>query len=100
MPQYEDNPFTAEIQTTLNDDKSRLEPLVSQLRFWITKQRVHKTLQQLPATSYEQLPILFDLNKHPLRNVSQNRMYIRLHRYTESGFFKHLVSSSSLLCAS
>ena len=45
----------------------RLEALVSQLRFWMTKQRVHKTLQQLPATSYERLPILFDLNKHPLK---------------------------------
>ncbi len=59
----------------------RLENLVSQLRHWITKQRVHKTLQQLPATSYEMLPVLFDLAKHPLKDLSQNRMYIRLHRW-------------------
>ena len=52
VPQYEDNPFVEDIQQCLNDDKSRLEVLVSQLRFWITKQRVHKTLQQLPATSF------------------------------------------------
>jgi len=44
-----------------NEDQSRLVHLVTQLRYWITKKRVHKTLQQLPATSYESLPILFDL---------------------------------------
>lgn len=80
VPQYENNPFTTQIQQALNEDRSHLEALVSQLRFWITKQRVHKTLQQLPATSYERLPILFDLNKHPLKDLSPNRMYIRLHR--------------------
>ena len=46
----------------------------------MTKQRVHKTLQQLPATSHERLPILFDLNKHPLKDLSPNKMYIRLNR--------------------
>jgi hypothetical protein len=51
----------ADIQATLNEDQSRLVHLVTQLRYWITKKRVHKTLQQLPATSYESLPILFDL---------------------------------------
>ena len=39
----------------------------------MTKQRVHKTLQQLPATSHERLPILFDLNKHPLK--VRNKIY-------------------------
>ena len=53
--------YTADIQATLNEDQSRLVHLVTQLRYWITKKRVHKTLQQLPATSYESLPILFDL---------------------------------------
>ena len=48
--------------------------------FQMTKQRVHKTLQQLPATSHERLPILFDLNKHPLKDLSPNKMYIRLNR--------------------
>ena len=53
--------YAADIQATLNEDQSRLVHLVTQLRYWITKKRVHKTLQQLPATSYESLPILFDL---------------------------------------
>ena len=81
VPQYEENPFTNDIQNCLNDDKSRLVALVSSLRFWIVKQRVHKTLQQLPATSHELLPILFDLNKHPLKDLSVNKMYIRFHRH-------------------
>ena len=53
--------FSGDIQSTLNEDQSRLVHLVTQLRYWITKQRVQKTLQQLPATPYESLPILFDL---------------------------------------
>eukprot|EP00095_Tigriopus_kingsejongensis_P000362 snap_masked-scaffold319_size207808-processed-gene-0.2 protein:Tk00362 transcript:snap_masked-scaffold319_size207808-processed-gene-0.2-mRNA-1 annotation:"mediator of rna polymerase ii transcription subunit 14" len=81
VPQYEENPFNAQIQQALNEDRSQLGTLVSQLRLWITKQRVHKTLQQLPATSYERLPLLFDLNKHPLKDLSPNRMYIRLHKH-------------------
>ena len=80
VPQYDENPYVHDIQHCLNDDKTRLEALVSQLRFWMTKQRVHKTLQQLPATSYERLPILFDLNRHPLKDLSPHKMYIRLHR--------------------
>ena len=32
-----------------------------QLRFWITKQRVHNTLQELPATSYERQDVLLGL---------------------------------------
>ena len=105
VPQYESNPFISDIQTALNcsDDNGgfsssnansnksssnnrglNLEWLVSQLRYWITKQRVHKTLQHLPATSYEQLPVLFDLANHPLKDTSQNRMYIRLHHQSNA----------------
>ena len=83
VPQYEENPYVQDVQQCLNglnEDKSKLEALVSQLRFWMTKQRVHKTLQHLPATSHESLPILFDLNKHPLKDLSPNKMYIRLNR--------------------
>ena len=44
VPQYEDNPFTKDIQSVLNDparaggggSERRVETLVSQLRFWIT----------------------------------------------------------------
>ena len=52
--------LSGDIQSTLNEDQSKLVHLVTQLRYWITKQRVQKTLYQLPATPYEKLPILFD----------------------------------------
>ena len=105
VPQYENNPFINDIQSALNSAEDNtgnasanistqnnnatnrgrnLEWLVSQLRYWITKQRVHKTLQHLPATSYEQLPVLFDLANHPLKDTSQNRMYIRLHHQSNA----------------
>jgi mediator of RNA polymerase II transcription subunit 14 len=104
VPQYENNPFINDIQVALNSSDDivgtsssinstniasnnrgrNLEWLVSQLRYWITKQRVHKTLQHLPATSYEQLPVLFDLANHPLKDTSQNRMYIRLHHQSNA----------------
>ena len=49
-------------------------------RYYITAQRVQKTLQHLPGTSYEQLPLLFCRNTHPLKDLrGQNKMYIRLH---------------------
>ena len=35
VPQYEDNPYVQDIQQCLNEDKSKLETLVSQLRFWV-----------------------------------------------------------------
>ena len=52
-------PFSQAALNNIEDDKAgNIERLVSQLRYWITAQRVHKTLQHLPATSYEQLPLL------------------------------------------
>jgi len=35
----------ADIQNTLNDDYTKIVPLVTQLRYWVVKQRVKKTLQ-------------------------------------------------------
>ncbi|QQP57449.1 Uncharacterized protein FKW44_002448, partial [Caligus rogercresseyi] len=86
VPGYESNPFTSDIQTNLNEDKSKLEGLISDLRIWITKNRVHKTLQQLPASSYETLPLLFEseTQNHPLKDLSPNRMYIRLNHHSNA----------------
>ena len=63
VPQYPNNPFSAEIQSSLNTDQAQLESLVTQLRYWITARRIEKTLQQLPATPYEQLPLTYDLKR-------------------------------------
>ena len=82
VPQYPNNPFSAQIQTCLNGDQVQLENLVSQLRYWITARRIEKTLQQLPATPYEQLPLTYDLKTHPLSKLAgkQQTMYIKLHK--------------------
>ena len=82
VPQYPNNPFSAEIQTSLNTDQAQLESLVTQLRYWITARRIEKTLQQLPATPYEQLPLTYDLKTHPLSKLAskQQTMYIKLHK--------------------
>ena len=82
VPQYPSNPFSAQIQACLNSDQAQLEQLVTQLRYWITARRIEKTLQQLPATPYEQLPLTYDLKTHPLSKLAskQQTMYIKLHK--------------------
>ncbi|KYN27989.1 Mediator of RNA polymerase II transcription subunit 14 [Trachymyrmex cornetzi] len=57
VPQY-DAPLVPELTLALNGDHSRLPTLISELRFWITQRRCEKTLQHLPATSHERLPIV------------------------------------------
>ena len=80
VPQYPANPFSPQIQLCLNGDQAQLEGLVTELRYWITGRRVEKTLQQLPASPYEQLPLLYDLKTHPLSKLGRHKMYIKLHR--------------------
>ena len=82
VPQYPNNPFSGQIQSCLNSDQVQLESLVTQLRYWITARRIEKTLQQLPATPYEQLPLTYDLKTHPLSKLAskQQTMFIKLHK--------------------
>ena len=81
VPQYPTNPFSPQIQSCLNSDQAQLAGLVTQLRYWITARRVEKTLQQLPASPYEQLPLMYDLKTHPLSKLaSRHKMFIKLHK--------------------
>ncbi|XP_031837631.1 mediator complex subunit 14 [Nomia melanderi] len=79
VPQY-DAPLVPELTATLNGDHSRLPTLISELRFWITQRRCEKTLQHLPATSHERLPILHH-PEHPMSKISRHRMFVQLHRH-------------------
>lgn len=54
--------------------------LICCLRFWITQRRCEKTLQHLPATPYERLPLLHH-SEHPISRIGRHRMFIRLHRH-------------------
>ncbi|XP_012271319.1 mediator of RNA polymerase II transcription subunit 14 isoform X2 [Orussus abietinus] len=79
VPQY-DAPLVPELTTALNGDHSRLPTLISELRFWITQRRCEKTLQHLPATPHERLPLLHHPD-HPMSKISRHRMFIQLHRH-------------------
>ncbi|XP_025987694.2 mediator of RNA polymerase II transcription subunit 14 isoform X1 [Solenopsis invicta] len=79
VPQY-DAPLVPELTTALNGDHSRLPTLISELRFWITQRRCEKTLQHLPATAHERLPVLHHPD-HPMSKISRHRMFVQLHRH-------------------
>ncbi|XP_063244367.1 mediator of RNA polymerase II transcription subunit 14 isoform X2 [Bacillus rossius redtenbacheri] len=79
VPQYE-APLAPELQAALNGDHSRLPVLVSELRYWITQRRCEKTLQHLPATPHERLPLLHHPD-HPMSKIGRHRMCVRLHRH-------------------
>ncbi|KAK0164402.1 hypothetical protein PV328_003035 [Microctonus aethiopoides] len=79
VPQY-DAPLVPELTSALNGDHTRLPMLISELRFWITQRRCEKTLQHLPATSHEKLPVLHHAD-HPMSKISKHRMFVRLHRH-------------------
>ncbi|RZB40257.1 mediator of RNA polymerase II transcription subunit 14 [Asbolus verrucosus] len=79
VPQY-DPPLIPELNNALNGDHGKLPVLISELRFWITQRRCEKTLQHLPATAHERLPLLHH-SDHPLTKIGRHRMYIQLHRH-------------------
>ncbi|KAK4883568.1 hypothetical protein RN001_006887 [Aquatica leii] len=79
VPQY-DPVLISELQNSLNGDHARLPILITELRFWITQRRCEKTLQHLPATASERLPLLHHPD-HPLTKLGRHRMYAQLHRH-------------------
>lgn len=81
VPQY-DAPLVPELTAALNSDHSRLNGLISELRFWITQRRCEKTLQHLPATPHEKLPILGN-SEVTMSSISRHRMFVRLHRHPD-----------------
>lgn len=46
----------------------------------MTMRRCEKTLQHLPATSHERLPLLHHPD-HPMSKIGRHRMFVRLHRH-------------------
>lgn len=79
VPQY-DPPLIPELINSLNGDHTRLSVLISELRYWITQRRCEKTLQHLPATAHERLPLLHHPD-HPLTKIGRHRIYVQLHRH-------------------
>lgn len=72
-----------ELQQTLNGDKNRFEVVVAELRFWITQRRCHKTLQHLPVSIYDKLPLLFPADS-PMTRLGKHKFFLRLHKHPNS----------------
>ncbi|XP_058828466.1 mediator of RNA polymerase II transcription subunit 14 [Topomyia yanbarensis] len=81
VPKHLDCPIMPEMQQSLNNDRSKLQHLISELRYWITQRRCEKTLQHLPATTQERLPLVFPPN-HPIERVGPHKVYIQLYRHS------------------
>ncbi|XP_018576450.1 mediator of RNA polymerase II transcription subunit 14 [Anoplophora glabripennis] len=79
VPQY-DPPLIPDLNNALNGEHSKLSFLIGELRFWITQRRCEKTLQHLPATAHERLPLIHQ-SDHPITKIGRHRMYIQLHRH-------------------
>ena len=79
IPHY-DAPLVPELIAALNEDHLKLPTLISELRFWITQKRCEKTLQHLPATPHEKLPLLYQPD-HPITLINKHRMYVQFHRH-------------------
>ncbi len=70
----------SELQQTLNGDKSRVETVVGELRFWITQRRCQKTLQHLPVSVYDKLPLLYPSDS-PMSRLGKHKFFLRLHKH-------------------
>lgn len=73
-------PLVSELSAALNGDRSRLPALISELRFWITQRRCKKTLQHLPVTTHDQVPIIFEPN-HPMTKNGKRRMFVKFEKH-------------------
>lgn len=72
-----------ELQNTLNGDKSRFETAIGELRFWITQRRCQKTLQHLPVSVYDKLPLMYPADS-PMSRLGKHKFFLRLHKHPNS----------------
>ncbi|KNC27173.1 hypothetical protein FF38_13837 [Lucilia cuprina] len=80
VPKHLDCPIIPEMQTALNNDRTKLPQIMSELRYWITHRRCEKTLQHLPATATESLPFL-TVPDNPLLQSGRHKIFVKLHRH-------------------
>ncbi|XP_055926040.1 mediator of RNA polymerase II transcription subunit 14-like isoform X1 [Argiope bruennichi] len=96
VPQFEP-PMMDDIQNCLNKDPTKVENLISELRFWITVRRCEKTIQHLPATASEHLPLIIQPD-HELNKFSKHKLYIKLCRHQEYYIIVRLLENPSNRC--
>ncbi|KAL1505868.1 hypothetical protein ABEB36_005326 [Hypothenemus hampei] len=80
VPLYDSAPLIPEINNILNGNRAKLLSYISELRYWITKRRCEKTVQHLPVTPHEQLPLLHP-SDHPITKIGPHHIYFRFHRH-------------------
>uniref|UniRef100_A0AAG5D4U4 Mediator of RNA polymerase II transcription subunit 14 n=1 Tax=Anopheles atroparvus TaxID=41427 RepID=A0AAG5D4U4_ANOAO len=80
VPKHLDCPIMPEMQHALNNDWSKLQHLISELRYWITQRRCEKTLQHLPAATQDRLPLVLPPN-HPITRMGPHKVFIQLYRH-------------------
>jgi len=68
------------MQQTLNTDKNRFEAVICELRFWITQRRCQKTLQHLPVSVYDKLPLMYPADS-PMSRLGKHKFFLRLHKH-------------------
>lgn len=73
----------SELQNTLNSDKIRFEAAIAELRFWITQRRCQKTLQHLPVSVYDKLPLMYPADS-PMSRLGKHKFFLRLHKHPNS----------------
>lgn len=82
VPKHLDCALIADLQNALNNDQSKLLHLISELRYWITVRRCEKTLQHLPATCHDTLPLRFSGPENEAKvKEMKHRVFIKLHRH-------------------
>lgn len=96
VPQFEP-PMMDDIQNCLNKDPSKIENLISELRFWITVRRCEKTIQHLPALASEHLPLIIPPD-HELAKFSKHRLFIKLCKHQEYYIIVRLLENPDNRC--
>ncbi|KFM63332.1 Mediator of RNA polymerase II transcription subunit 14, partial [Stegodyphus mimosarum] len=96
VPQFEP-PMMDDIQNCLNKDPSKIENLISELRFWITVRRCEKTIQHLPALASEHLPLLIPPD-HELSKFSKHKLFIKLCKHQEYYIIVRLTENPTNRC--
>lgn len=80
VPKHLECPVIPDLQAALNGDATKLSQYVSELRYWVTQRRCEKTLQHLPATAHERLPLLHATD-HPLAKISRHKLFVKFNRH-------------------
>lgn len=80
IPQYDNCHIISDLQSALNHDKSKVDDLISELRYWLMVRRTEKTLQHLPATAHERLPLMY-FATHPLNSLGKHKVFITFHKH-------------------